>query len=179
MAAPAAIGWRKEAERWVDRLNRLAALICHCLLVGIVSVAVGQVFLRFVLNSPTSWSEEIALLGLIWFGLLAVAIGIRRHEHVAISFLRDRLPAPAALTLDYLAQIAMAVFMFTVMFYGADLIALAGVQVLPASSLPKSLLYFPAIAGGLLGVLNAVANMLFGDVAPRALAEGEGACRAG
>jgi len=156
--------WRGLLAQTIDGLNRLAALACHGLLVAITLVTVAQVFLRFVLNSPTSWSEEIALLFLIWFGLLAVAVGIRRHEHVAITFLRDLLPLPLALALDYLAQLAMAGFMFTVMYYGADLIALTGVQVLPATGLPKSLLYFPAIAGGLLGIVNALANMILRDV---------------
>ena len=132
--------WRGQLAFALDGLNRLAALICHLLLVAITAVTVAQVFLRFALNSPTSWSEEIALLFLIWFGLLEVAVGIRRHEHVAITFLRDLLPLPLALALDYLAQLAMAGFMFSVMYYGQDLIALTGVQVLPASGWPKALL---------------------------------------
>ncbi len=158
------MAWLRSVAWWIDLINRLAALACHVLLVVITSVTVLQVFLRFVLNRPTSWSEEIALLCLIWFGLLAVAVGIRRHEHVAITFLRDLLPAPLAVGLDYAAQAAMAVFMFAVMFYAGDLLALVGVQVLPASGLPKSLLYLPAILGGLLGTINAVANMLLRDV---------------
>jgi hypothetical protein len=58
----------------LDGLNRLAALACHLLLVAITMDTVAQVFLRLLLNSPTRWSEEIALLFLIWFGLLAVAV---------------------------------------------------------------------------------------------------------
>ncbi|SEM70976.1 TRAP transporter small permease [Palleronia pelagia] len=148
----------------LDATNRLAALACHLLLVAITTVTVAQVFLRFVMNSPTSWSEEIALLFLIWFGLLAVAVGIRRHEHVAITFLRDLLPHRVALALDYLAQLSMAGFMFTVMYYGQDLVDLAGVQVLPASGLPKALLYIPALVGGLLGIVNALGNIVLRDV---------------
>ncbi|WP_282609519.1 TRAP transporter small permease [Pelagibius sp. Alg239-R121] len=158
------MSWAQGTARWIDRINRVAALICHALLAIITAVTVLQVFLRFVLNRPTSWSEEIALLCLIWFGLLAVAVGIRRHEHVAITYFRDLLPGPAAASLDYLAQAAMAVFMFSVMFFADDLIALTGVQVLPASGFPKSLLYFPAILGGLLGTTNALANMILRDV---------------
>ncbi len=156
--------WSRQAARGIDWINRIAAIICHALLVVITAVTVLQVFLRFVLNRPTSWSEEIALLCLIWFGFLAVAVGIRRHEHVAITFFRNLLPATAASLLDYCAQAAMAVFMFSVLFYADDLIALVGVQVLPASALPKSLLYIPAIIGGLLGTVNALANMILRDI---------------
>ncbi len=158
------MAWLRTVAWGIDWINRLAALVCHALLVVITGVTVLQVFLRFVLNRPTSWSEEIALLCLIWFGLLAVAVGIRRHEHVAITFLRDLLPARLAVALDYAAQAAMAIFMFAVMFFADDLLALVGVQVLPASGLPKSLLYLPAIVGGMLGTVNALANMLLRDV---------------
>lgn len=156
--------WRGRLATALDWLNWLAALACHILLLAITVVTVVQVFLRFVLDSPTSWSEEIALLFLIWFGLLAVAVGIRRHEHVAITFLRDLLPRGAALSLDYVAQLSMAGFMFIVMYYGQGLIALTGAQVLPASELPKSLLYLPATAGGLLGILNGLGNVILRDV---------------
>lgn len=158
------MAWHAKSRQIIDGINHLTALGCHVLLAVITAVTVLQVFLRYFLNSPTSWSEEIALLCLIWFGLLAVAVGIRRHEHVAITFLRDLCPAPVASILDYGAQIAMAMFMFVVMFYGDDLIALSGVQVLPASSLPKWLLYLPAIVGGALGFINAVANIVLRDV---------------
>ena len=157
-------GWRERVRAPVDLVNRVAALACHLLLVAITAITVMQVFLRFVLNSPTSWSEEIALLGLIWFGLLSVAVGIRRHQHVAITFLRDALPGPLARMLDVVAQLLMGGFMFAVAFNGEDLVALAGAQLLPASSLPKTLLYLPTIVGGALGALNALANLVLGDV---------------
>ena len=157
-------GWRERVRAPLDALNDLAALLCHALLVLITTITVARVFLRFVLNSPTSWSEEIALLCLIWFGMLAVAVGIRRHEHVAITFLRDALPPSLAAALDIAAQLAMGLFMFAVAFHGQDLVALAGVQILPASSLPKSLLYLPAVVGGALGALNALANLALSDL---------------
>ena len=158
------MAWRTLLARIVDTINAIAALVCHALLVIITSVTVLQVFLRYVLNRPTSWSEEIALFGLIWFGLLAVAIGVRRHEHVAITFLRDMSPPLLATALDYLAQLCIIVFMFVVMFYGHDLITLAGVQVLPASGWPKWWLYVPTILGGGLGMFNGFANILLKDV---------------
>lgn len=148
----------------VDGVNAVAAVACHGLLVVITVVTVMQVVLRYGFNRPTSWSEEIALLCLIWFGFLAIAVGVRRHEHVAITALRDLLPGPAAAVLDYAAQVAIVVFMFAVVRYGADLMTLMGAQVLPASRLSKTWLYGPAIVGGTLGCLNALANMALRDV---------------
>ncbi|MBL4919006.1 TRAP transporter small permease [Szabonella alba] len=155
---------RARASRLVDAVNSAAAVACYGLLIAITGVTAMQVFLRYMLNRPTSWSEEIALLLLIWFGLIAVAVGIRRNEHLAITFLRDRLPLPIARALDYGAQLGMLVFMAVVMWFGQDLIALAGRQLMPASGLPKSWLYIPALVGGGLGVVNALANLLLRQV---------------
>lgn len=155
---------RDRAIRTIDAANSVAAVVCALLLIAITGVTAMQVFLRYALNAPTSWSEEIALLLLIWFGLIAVAIGIRRNEHLAITFLRDRMPLPVARALDYGAQIGMMVFMGVVLWFGQDLIALAGRQLMPASGLPKGWLYIPALVGGGLGVVNALANLLLRQV---------------
>jgi len=155
---------RDRASGLVDAANSAAAAVCYLLLIAITGVTAMQVFLRYALNAPTSWSEEIALLLLIWFGLIAVAVGIRRNEHLAITFLRDRLPWPLARGLDYGAQVGMLIFMLAVLWFGRDLIALAGRQLMPASGLPKGWLYVPALVGGGLGVVNALANLLLRQV---------------
>ncbi len=155
---------RARASGIVDAINSVAAVVCYGLLIAITGVTAMQVFLRYMLNRPTSWSEEVALLLLIWFGLIAVAVGIRRNEHLAITFLRDRLPWPVARALDYGAQLGMLVFMGVVLWFGQDLIALAGRQLMPASGLPKSWLYVPALVGGGLGMINALANLMLRQV---------------
>ncbi|WMS42648.1 TRAP transporter small permease [Acuticoccus sp. MNP-M23] len=155
---------RRHFARFVDGLNVVASWVCYALLVVITAITCLQVFLRFVLNNPTSWSEEVALLCLIWFGMLAIAVGIRRHEHVAISFFRDMLPYPLALTLDFMAQLLTAGFMLVVVVYGQDLVALAGKQLLPASSLSKAWLYVPTLVGGALGTFNAISNILLREL---------------
>lgn len=175
---------RDRAIWTIDAANSVAAVVCALLLIAITGVTAMQVFLRYALNAPTSWSEEVALLLLIWFGLIAVAIGIRRNEHLAITFLRDRMPQPLARALDYGAQVGMLVFMGVVLWFGQDLIALAGRQLMPASGLPKGWLYIPALVGGGLGVVNALANLLLRQVPAGAqdtigLQDSEGAGNAG
>ncbi|XWN30513.1 MAG: TRAP transporter small permease [Devosia sp.] len=158
------MSWRRQFEWTVASVNVLASWICYALLTLITAIICAQVFLRFVVNSPTSWSEEVALLCLIWFGMLAIAIGVRRHEHVAISYFRDKLPHPLAISLDYAAQALIAVFMLVVVIYGRDLVALAGAQLLPASGFSKAWLYLPTLVGGALGTFNAVSNIILRDL---------------
>lgn len=150
----------------LGRLALLTEWACHALLVVIVGVTVMQVALRFLLNRPTSWSEEVALLCLVWFGMLAVALGVREHGHIAITALRDALPRLPARAVDFLAESLVLVFALFLAVKGGDLVSLAGRQILPASQLPKLWLYLPAGIGGGLMALNAMGNLLLGRWSP-------------
>jgi TRAP-type C4-dicarboxylate transport system permease small subunit len=43
-----------------------------------------EVLIRYVINAPTVWTEEVAQFILVWYGLLAAAVGARRGVHFAI-----------------------------------------------------------------------------------------------
>ncbi len=55
------------------------------------AVLVLQVFMRYVLNSPTVWSEEFATLAFVWCVMTAIPVAVRRSEHIAVTLLLDRL----------------------------------------------------------------------------------------
>lgn len=105
-------------------LDTLMEWICHALLVGILVVTVMQVFLRFVLNNPTSWSEEIALLMLIWFGLIACGIMVGRRGHIAITFFRDLAPGKYAVAFDLFADVMVLIFSVFLLSVSDDLLKL-------------------------------------------------------
>lgn len=152
----------KTLERLVDTLNRVVAAVCHLILIVIVCVIVGQVFLRFVMRSPTSWSEELALLLLIWYGMLAVGVAVGRHGHIAIMTLRNLLPERGAYAIDLTAQLLILVFAGVVFWNSFDLVALAGRQLMPALGISREWLYYPAVAGSALIALNAIFNIVAG-----------------
>ncbi len=150
----------KQIATIVDGANLVAQFICYRLLELIVIVTVLQVILRFGFNNPTKWSEEVAMISLVWFGMLAVAIGVRRHSHISIMFFRDLLPPSGRQVVDALAQIAILIFASILIFKGWDLVTVTGRSRLPASQLPKSWLYFSAFSGGCLMGLNAITNLV-------------------
>jgi len=149
-------------DRLLHGVNAALEAVCHVLLATIVAVTSMQVFLRYALDAPTSWSEELALLLLIWFGMIAIAIAVRRHGHIAITVLHDRLPPGAARAVSYLAELLVLVFAVMLVVRGFDLIRLAGVQTMPATGLGRAWLYYPVVFGGVLMVANGLGNILFG-----------------
>ncbi|MFC4553908.1 TRAP transporter small permease [Georgenia faecalis] len=58
-------------------------------------VLVLQVFMRYVLNSPTVWSEEFATLMFVWCVMAAIPVAVRHSEHIAVTIVVDRLRGTA------------------------------------------------------------------------------------
>ena len=126
--------------------------VCVALLVAMIVVTVYQVFMRSVVNNATSWSEEVALLLMIWFGYLGMALGVRENVHISIEFVFVRLPRGAQIVVGAIGRILVGVFSFAMVWEGVHLTSISTVQRLPATRLPRSSLYIVLILSGFLMV---------------------------
>lgn len=68
------------------------------LLVAMVIVVCFTVFTRYFLSYTPSWGEESALLCMVWFGFLSMALGVRDDLHLSITIL-DRILSKSVLKL--------------------------------------------------------------------------------
>jgi TRAP-type C4-dicarboxylate transport system permease small subunit len=79
----------KILERVFDLIEQgLGVLI---LLVMFISVLL-QIFFRYVLQSPLTWTEEASRYSFIWIVLLGAAFAVRKKEHVVMEVLVNRFP---------------------------------------------------------------------------------------
>lgn len=96
----------------------LARLLCLSL-VGVMTVAILlQVFFRYGLNDPLSWSEELAIYCMIWMAFLAGPVVWRTGAFVAIEMLRDRLPEGPRTALQVLLTVGALVVVATLLWFG-------------------------------------------------------------
>lgn len=51
-----------------------------------------NVFLRYALNRPFSWAEEVSVLLMIWFTFFAASLLQKNEEHVSVTYVFDHLP---------------------------------------------------------------------------------------
>ena len=59
------------------------------LMVSVAVLAVDvlwQVFTRFIMGKPSSWTEELATFLLIWVSLLGAAVALGRGAHLGIDY---------------------------------------------------------------------------------------------
>jgi TRAP-type C4-dicarboxylate transport system permease small subunit len=57
-----------------------------------------QVFFRYIVRHPLTWSMEIIVIGFVWTVIFGACYTMRRRSHVKFTMIYDRLkPRPAAI----------------------------------------------------------------------------------
>ena len=77
-----------------------------------------QVFSRYVLNSPSSFTEELARFLLIWVGLLGASYAAGKKMHLAVDILPGKLQGKRKNYLTIFILAATILFCLTVMVFG-------------------------------------------------------------
>lgn len=93
-------------------------------LVSIMSILVidvlWQVFSRYVLASPSSFTDELAGFLLIWVGLLGAAYVAGKNEHLAIDLLLQKTKGAKKRRLQIFINLIVCVFALFVMVFGGS-----------------------------------------------------------
>lgn len=105
----------KQVKHILDTFLEVLVMISMAVLVIDV---LWQVFTRFVLNDPSSWTEELATFLLIWVALLGAAVALGRGAHLGIDFFVGKLPKRLRIQTELLVFGLVTLFSFSVMGYG-------------------------------------------------------------
>ncbi|MBO6895362.1 MAG: TRAP transporter small permease [Roseibium sp.] len=135
--------------RGVDLILRLVITIAFAVLVACV---IWQVFSRYVLESPSTVTDEMARFLFIWVALLGGAYTLGQRRHLAIDLLPQITSGSIRLLVNAGIIAAIALFAALVMIYGGlDLVGrtLETGQVSPALRLPMGLVYIAIPFSGL------------------------------
>jgi TRAP-type C4-dicarboxylate transport system permease small subunit len=81
----------QRANRPLRALALAENVLMFALLAGTVGVILAQVFFRYLLDQPLSWSNEAATDLLVYVAFVGFAIGIRDNAHVALNLFETRL----------------------------------------------------------------------------------------
>ncbi|HKL58892.1 MAG TPA: TRAP transporter small permease [Sphaerochaeta sp.] len=141
-------------------LDRFMEIFSVGSLTIMLALTVLQVAMRYILNKPTSWSEEITLFTLVWFGYVAMAIGIRKDTHISLEFLYDHLGAKGKKVLDIGRYTLLLAFALMMTYYSFPMIKIGMTNAMPATGISRAVLYAPALVGGLLMSLFSLANLI-------------------
>jgi len=85
---------------------------------AIVVVVTFQVFSRFVLQSPSSITEELSRFLLIWIGLLGGAYGYHSNAHLGLDILTNMLKGSLQHIVAITSHLFIMLFAIAVMIVG-------------------------------------------------------------
>lgn len=142
--------------RFNKAVNRALGRFLVILMVAMVLDVCWQVFTRFILNHPSSFTEELAGFFLIWIGLLGGSYAFHTRAHLGIDVLTYRLKGTGRRVADILINALVLLFAVLVMGLGGlNLVHLTLhlKQISPALGIPMGYVYIVIpLSGGLIAL---------------------------
>ena len=99
----------------IDRL--LGSVIC-VLMAAMVLNVLWQVFTRFILKNPSSFTEEAARYMMIWVGLLGSAYASGQKAHLALDLITGRLQGARKRNSEIFIHAVVLLFALAVLVVG-------------------------------------------------------------
>ena len=144
----------------IDKILEWTLVVSMSLLVIDV---LWQVFSRYVLNDPSSFTEELARFLLIWVGLLGGSYAAGQRMHLAVDILPNKLQGRPKAYLDIFIYALIIVFSIAVMIYGGSrlvAITLFLGQTAAALQMPLGYVYLILPISGFLIAFYAMLHMI-------------------
>lgn len=126
------------------------------MLIAMVSIICYQVVLRYIFNRSPSWSEEIAIVLMIWFGILSIPIGVKLNLHIGIEYIFNQFPLPMQYVVSRLIYLLIAGFGVVMIVCGTQLVEFMTMSTLPATKLSSAVEYVAIPVSGLMLIYNAL-----------------------
>ena len=152
--------WLSRLAVVTHKLTRLALIISAAGLVLMTLIIGWQVFARYVLNASPAWSETLALLLMLYYIMLAAAVGVYEEFHLGLKIVFDSAPANIRRPLDIFNNALIAVFGVAMLIYGTQLAEFTADHVIPTLSISRAFAYWPFAAAGLLISVFALERLL-------------------
>ena len=140
----------KKVEKVLDTIMRfLMALAMLTLLV----FGTWQIFTRWILGSPSTFTDELLRYVLIIAGFIGSAYCFYRDEHLALTLITDKAKGPFKLCLDIFIEICILFFVVYVFIFGGFKLANTATNVSSVMHIPMKTLYMVEPICGILIVL--------------------------
>ena len=171
-------GGRGPLARFFMGVTRAEEIVCYTLLVLLVITTSLQVFTRYVLNRPFTWTEEVARMLFTWIIFLGAALIAKRSSHISIDIVTKALPPGLRRRVLVASHVITLVIVITLAVKGVQLLQITGASASPALSIPWVYIYaaFPLCMAlmavrygqGLLRLLRSPASAAEDPKVPRA-----------
>jgi TRAP-type C4-dicarboxylate transport system permease small subunit len=148
------------------KVRKITDIILSRTLIFIMAVMVvnvlWQVFTRFIMQSPSGFTDELARYLLIWVGLLGASYATGQNFHLSIDIIPAKADFQKQKYFHFIINIIVAAFAFFVMVVGGlNLVYITLIldQTSAALELPLAIVYSIVPISGLLIIFYSILNL--------------------
>jgi TRAP-type C4-dicarboxylate transport system permease small subunit len=145
------------------RISKVLEIFLIILMSVIVIDVTWQVFTRFILQDPSSFTEELAGFLLIWIGLLGASYAVYTKAHLGIDILARKMDIAARRVLEIVIHSIVILFSFFILVLGG--LRLVNItftlkQISPAMGLPMGYVYIVLPLTGILIIYYSIVMII-------------------
>lgn len=144
-------------------LDRTLEVLVTVSMAFLVLDVTWQVFTRFVLKDPSSWTEELATFLMIWVGLLGASVALNRGAHLGIDYFTSKMSPQKRIYTELFSFFCIAVFSLLVLVVGGlrlVTITLQNNQLSPALGIKMGHVYLALPISGFFLVLYSLESFI-------------------
>lgn len=142
------------------RLSRWAMYLACICLVGLLSVVVYGVVLRYVFNNAPPYVEQVALLLVISVAMFGASAGVRDAGHIGLDSLVAVLPEKVQFWCANIVYVFSIMFAIALFAGGAEMAASTRDSTIPTLGLSEAVRYLPVVLAGVLITLFSTEHLI-------------------
>ncbi len=145
--------WLRAVRAVESALTRVALALAMLGVTLMAGFTCYQVFMRFVIGQPSTWSEVLVRSIMIWTVYLAAAAAFREGAMIAAEVLVRALPRALGKALQIFSGLLCLVFLAILVQTGIDMVGRTQAQILSGLEIPIFWVYLALPVGGSLAML--------------------------
>ncbi|MEJ8825285.1 TRAP transporter small permease [Variovorax humicola] len=142
------------------RLSRWAMYLACICLVGLLSVVVYGVVLRYVFNNAPAYVEQVALLLVISVAMFGASAGVRDAGHIGLDSLVKVLPPRGQFWCKFIVYVLSIAFAVALFAGAGEMAVSTHHDTIPTLGISESFRYLPVLIAGVLITLFSLEHMI-------------------
>jgi TRAP-type C4-dicarboxylate transport system permease small subunit len=141
-------------------LARAAIGIAGVALVAMAGIQAWQVFARYVLNDPPSWTEPLALLCMSTTMMFGAAAGVHAGRHFGFFIVVENARPPLRRLMQTVARLIATAVGVLFALWGGEMMIDAWDYEIAGAPLPQGIMFLPLCLGGVLIAIFSIEQLL-------------------
>ena len=142
-------------------LNHTLNVLAGVSFLAMVALTCWQVLTRYVLQNPSSWSEELVSYLFAWMALFGASLVVGERGHMNIPIVVERMGEKGRKFFAIFAELVALVFSGVILVYGGiQITSLAMGQMTSSLGLPIGVFYIILPLSGVLNIIYTILNIV-------------------